>query len=232
MTYNGGKGRLYQHHINLIPPHQTWFSGFLGGGSVTKMKLPAKRNIVVDMDETAVSSFQSHVMADPKRYGERGWNIVLGSMFDVLPTIQLTEKDFGYFDPPYPFHVRAGGERPLYRHEFGTIEEHQRLLDVLLGLDCMVMVCGYECELYYDVLNDWNMEKFKTYTRSGREVYDHVWYNYDPPLALHDYRYLGDDFRERERIKRKSTRWVNRFESLPILERKAIVSRLIEAGVI
>jgi DNA adenine methylase len=34
-------------------------------------------------------------------------------------------------------------------------------------------------------------------------------------LALHDYRYLGEDFRERERIKRKKQRWTDRLERLP-----------------
>ncbi len=40
-------------------------------------------------------------------------------------------------------------------------------------------------------------------------------------IALHDYRYLGEDFRERERIKRKKQRWVNRLQTMPVLERQA-----------
>ena len=31
---------------------------------------------------------------------------------------------------------------------------------------------------------------------------EYLWCNYPAPMALHDYRYLGKDFRERERIKR------------------------------
>jgi hypothetical protein len=33
-------------------------------------------------------------------------------------------------------------------------------------------------------------------------------FNFPEPVALHDYRYLGEDFRQRERIKRKKQRWV------------------------
>ncbi len=47
--------------------------------------------------------------------------------------------------------------------------------------------------------------------------------DYSAPIKLHDYRYLGDSFRERDCIKLKTQRWVNRFRSMPILERKAIM---------
>ena len=40
-------------------------------------------------------------------------------------------------------------------------------------------------------------------TRGGRLATEWVWMNYPEPIALHDYRYLGEDFREREPIKRK-----------------------------
>jgi len=53
--------------------------------------------------------------------------------------------------------------------------------------------------------------------------------NYPNPIALHDHRYLGDDFRERERIKRKKQRWVRRLHSMPILERRALLSAIEEA---
>ena len=40
--------------------------------------------------------------------------------------------------------------------------------------------------------------------------------------------YLGDNFRERERIKRKRKRWVNRLQSMPILERQALLAAMTE----
>jgi DNA adenine methylase len=50
--------------------------------------------------------------------------------------------------------------------------------------------------------------------------------NYEPPVALHDYRYLGDNYRERYRIKAKVKRWVNRLESMPVLEQQALMHAL------
>ncbi|ODS30416.1 MAG: D12 class N6 adenine-specific DNA methyltransferase [Candidatus Scalindua rubra] len=43
---------------------------------------------------------------------------------------------------------------------------------------------------------------------------------------LHNYRYLGDTFRERERIKLKSERWIRRLKTIPVLERQALLSAI------
>ena len=53
-----------------------------------------------------------------------------------------------------------------------------------------------------------------------------IWMNYPPPVELHDYRYLGDNFRERERIKKRTKRWVARLKKMPVLERKAFLSAI------
>jgi len=57
-----------------------------------------------------------------------------------------------------------------------------------------------------------------------------LWANFPDPIALHDYRYLGDGFRERERIKRKKARWVSRLEKMPLLERRALLSAIADSG--
>jgi hypothetical protein len=50
--------------------------------------------------------------------------------------------------------------------------------------------------------------------------------NYPEPVELHDYRYLGRNFRERERIKRKTQRWERKLRSMPALERHAIFAAM------
>ena len=50
--------------------------------------------------------------------------------------------------------------------------------------------------------------------------------NYSPPVELHDYRYLGNNFRERERIKKRSKRWVRRLKSMPVLEGQALLAAI------
>ena len=53
-----------------------------------------------------------------------------------------------------------------------------------------------------------------------------IWMNYSKPVQLYDYSYLGDNFREREKIKLKLKRSTARFKSMPILERQALLSAL------
>jgi len=52
--------------------------------------------------------------------------------------------------------------------------------------------------------------------------------NFPEPLELHDYHYLGEDFRERERIKRKKLRWKNRLINMNALEKHAIMAAIAE----
>lgn len=52
--------------------------------------------------------------------------------------------------------------------------------------------------------------------------------NYAAPKRLHDYRYLGNDYRERERLGRKTKRWIERLNRLPELERQALLSAIYE----
>ena len=57
-----------------------------------------------------------------------------------------------------------------------------------------------------------------------------IWMNYPPPVELHDYRYLGDTFRDRERIKRKTKNLVSKLKRMPILERQALLAAISSAN--
>ncbi len=91
----------------------------------------------------------------------------------------------------------------------------------------MVMISGYESSLYREYLKGWTIHTFQATTHNGMAT-EWLWMNYPPPVDLHDYRYLGDTFRERERIQRKAARWVTRLQRMPALERKALLSAIDE----
>ncbi len=122
--------------------------------------------------------------------------------------------------------TRSTQER-IYAHEFSTRAEHARLLDLLKGLKCMVAISGYPCAWYDQQLSGWRAIQFTAMTRSGTAV-EKLWMNYPEPVKLHDYRYLGEDYRERERIKKKKTRWNNRLSSMPAAERYALLDTINE----
>ena len=132
-----------------------------------------------------------------------------------------------YADPPYLLDTRRGGK--LYRYEY-TEEQHIELLSCLKQLPCRVMVSGYWSKLYATTLSKWRTVSFQAQTRSGTPATEWVWLNYSEPIELHDYRYLGNTFRERERIKRRKARWATRLKKMPHLERQALLASLHEVS--
>jgi hypothetical protein len=140
---------------------------------------------------------------------------------------QLLASDLVYCDPPYLLSARrAGGQDLLYRYEMSDLE-HRRLLRLLRSLPCMVLLSGYHSELYARELRRWNTVSYQSMTRRGAAV-EFLWFNYSAPVALHDYRFLGADRREREYLKRKKQRWLARLERMNPLERQALLGALAE----
>lgn len=129
-----------------------------------------------------------------------------------------------YCDPPYVRSTRSSQGR-LYNYEFDD-EQHARLLDLLTPLRCAVILSGYDCELYRRKLEGWGHATFQAMTRGGKPATEHLWYNFEPPAELHDYRFLGGNFRERERIRRMQKRWARRLERMPDLERQALLAAI------
>ena len=129
-----------------------------------------------------------------------------------------------YCDPPYLHSTRR--DPCLYRYEM-TVDQHEALLAVLLRLPCLVCISGYWSELYTDTLSTWRVCPFQAQTRRG-VVTEYLWCNYPAPTALHDYRCLGKDFREREKLKRLMARWVKRLQAMPLLQRQALQAALAQ----
>ena len=132
---------------------------------------------------------------------------------------------FVYLDPPYLLSSRRSSKR-LYRYEM-TKEQHVELLDVATRLPCMVAISGYHSPLYDATLQTWRRIEFTAMTRGGRLAREVLWMNYAAPAELHDYRYLGDNKRVRERIARKRRTWAAGLRRLPPLERQAVLAEML-----
>lgn len=135
-------------------------------------------------------------------------------------------SDLVYCDPPYLLSTRRQHRR-MYRCEL-EYSDHERLLLLLLELNCLGMISGYWSELYADLLRGWRAISFLTVVRSGTLATEWLWISYPEPGELHDYRYLGENFRERERIRRKVKRWQAKQQRMPRLERLAVMAALAE----
>lgn len=223
-TYPGGKNGagVYQTIINQMPPHRVYIEAFLGSGAVMRYKRPAEQSIGIDADGDVISSWRGNNLVAPP-------NLTL-LQADALEWLTAANSLSGdtliYLDPPYLLSTRRQ-HRPIYRYELSDAD-HVRLLEIIKRLPCMVMISGYWSQLYADALIAWRAVSFQSRTRGGTMATEYLWMNFPEPLELHDYRYLGCDFRERERIKRKKTRWVARLSRMDALERHALMSAVAE----
>jgi DNA adenine methylase len=219
MAYPGGKGGsgVYQAIINQMPPHRIYVEPFLGAGSVLRNKRPAAANIGIDVDTAVTSSWQGNEVP--------GLQIIRANALEWLASTTFTDDTLIYLDPPYLMHTRSC-QRRIYRCELELPEQHQQLLKIIKGLTCMVLISGYYSELYAQELAGWRTIQFSAQTRGGRTAIEWLWMNFPEPVELHDYQYLGENFRERERIKRKRLRWQARLKRMPAIERYAMLSAI------
>lgn len=215
-NYPGGKGAIYQRLINLMPPHEVYVETHLGGGAVVRHKRPASSNIGIEKDPRIIELWKSNQPVNFK--------LVNDDAYKFLKSYKFTGSELVYCDPPYLQSTRKASSRKLYKYDYSH-HEHSMLLKLLRSLPCKVMISGYESVLYKEKLQDWHTHTFQSACHNGMGI-EWLWMNYPTPVELHDYRYLGDTFRERERIKRKSNRWVAKLKNMPVLERQALLSAI------
>jgi hypothetical protein len=202
-----------------MPPHRVFIEACLGGGAILRHKKPAMASIGIDADPAVIASW--------KDYPLPGVTCIHANAISWLESASLTPDTLVYCDPPYLMETRST-QQQIYLFELADRDQHARLIDVLKHLDCMVMLSGYESQFYADLLPDWRTHTYQTVNRRGTLVTEWLWMNYPQPFELHDYQYLGSDFREREKIKRKIKRWRSRLAKMPALERQAMMLAINE----
>lgn len=218
MRYPGGKGRLWQDIVSLMPPHEIYIETHLGGGAVMRKKRPSRASIGIDIDPDVIQSAEA-------------WNVpglVLHNtdVLSFLADYTFNGGELIYADPPYVASTKKN--RRYYRYEY-TDEDHCKLLDTLLTLECRVMISGYPSALYERALLGWEVKELSNISHGGRRR-EQLWANFPFSADLHDYATVGGSFRERERIRRKTARWVHKLATLPDLERRAVLAALIQSS--
>src|SRR5712675_68251 len=93
MRYPGGKGKCFQHVINVLPPHCTYIETHLGGGAVLRHKIPAARSLGIDIDQRVIQHWQK---AYPKLA-----TFVCADATAVLKNYEFVGSEVVYCDPPY-----------------------------------------------------------------------------------------------------------------------------------
>lgn len=217
MTYPGGKGRAYQSLINLMPPHDVYIETHLGGGAVLRYKRPARRSIGIDIDARVIDRWNGCDRLDVE--------LIQTDAVTFLRSFPFAGGELVFCDPPYWPEARRRAR--CYRHDYDE-GDHARLLEALTDLPCQVMLTGYRNAVYDRVLGDWSTTSFQNWTHTG-PVVETAWMNFEPASELHDYSFVGVDFREREGVRRRRRTHVRRLERADPLERGAILAELADA---
>lgn len=225
MKYPGGKGGagVFQTIINLIPPHRIYIEAFAGGANIYERKAPAATSFLIERCPAQAAVLRSTIAAA----GDDRATVINDDAISRLKYWPWGGDEFVYLDPPYVLSTRT--KKSIYAHEM-TDAEHRELLSVLMTISdrgVRFMLSGYRNDIYDEFAESegWHRVDFQAMTRGGVRT-ESVWMNYEAPAVIADYAYVGRDFRERERIKRKTARWIKRLEQLPAIERASLFSAM------
>ena len=198
---------------------------FLGRGTILRFKKPSSADYGFEIDKTICDKWESAILPE-------SFIILNGNAFDLLNNVKNHVKDdlpwwqetFIYCDPPYLLETRSCNKKG-YKYEF-TRADHINLLNLLKSLKCNIAISCYDNELYSTMLQDWRKIHFKAQTKR-KTVIETLYMNYPEPSELHDYRFIGSNYRERDRIQQKIKRHISRLQKLPVHERNAIINAII-----
>jgi hypothetical protein len=174
-----------------------------------------------ELDPVVVAAWQR---ARPT--GDARINVVDGSFLERVLDLSIDQAaTFVFLDPPYLWRTRSDKRYPYDM----TDEQHRGLLRWCDSVtSARVMLCGYPSELYDNALKDWRRVEYQAMTRGGYPKTEVIWMNYGKPSVLHDSRFVGCNFREREKLKRRRQTIYRKIERMEATERLALFDRLRE----
>lgn len=222
-SYFGGKAGsgTYQNIINQIPKCDIYCEPFLGGaGIVRNLSLPTKV-FLNDLDSGLIDNFNFTAVQSEVSLSSVDYRVIVSAV-DSISTVV-------YFDPPYLFSTRKS-KRPIYKFEFSD-KDHIDFLSYVRSLKSKVLISHYQNHLYDQALSDWRYIDFQSMTRSGL-AWERLYMNYCEPTILQDYRYIGENFTDRQRIKRQNARLLAKINSLPHHQKTSLLLDLSMSQVI
>lgn len=239
--YFGGKGGagVYQNIINIIPPHSTFIVTCLGHCGITRNMLSAyDKTICCDLSKEVINAWQKEYdknhffrnrFAPQTNWRFHGYEDKISFLRkdgnDLLCPFYDKSSYVFYCDPPYPTWTRKSNKR--YLHDW-TKEDHISFLEKATAMKrARILISTYDNELYREYLKGWNTISFQAKTRGGMAT-ETVYFNYDKPTRLHDYRYIGSTFKKREHLRLKKERFLERFKNIDELERHFLIDSLFE----
>jgi hypothetical protein len=237
-NYPGSKGAMgvAKQIVSRFPTHDVYIDAFAGASAVFRLKRPSRLSILLDLDSAVIHAWLQLASPPTSMPDPYDFQTIFSSPGTIALTVDarswlpraslfLATKHLAalvYADPPYLLSTRT---KRIYRHELASDEEHSSLLATLTALHLPIALSGYPSELYGRTLSSWRCVTFPASTRGGIRT-ESLWMNYPEPRILHDPRFIGATFRDREKLKRQRSRWASRFAAMPPAHRQTIASAL------
>ena len=139
-------------------------TGFRGGGNTEAITRVAKE----------WSTYPKQI----ESYVERLRGVVIENRdYRSVITANDSPDALHYVDPPY-VHATRNMQRgnAAYVHEF-TDDDHRQLSAVLHSLSGMVVLSGYDCELYRDLFGGWEVRRKETHGDGATDRIECLWLN-------------------------------------------------------
>lgn len=223
--YPGNKNipGLIQKIVNQIPPCVNFYEPFAGSAAVSTFLsiIPGvKLNYYInDLDErlTAKTDYPTGSIVS-----NNDFSIVLNKLI----TSAASNDNFVFIDSPYLHSTRINNIN-LYDYEFSD-SDHLKLLSTVRNLKCNCMIIHPVCALYNQALHSFRTVQL-TIRYHNKTSIENLYMNYPRPKQLLTYAVAGTDCWDRQRIKRKGDRLVQKLSSLPAVERNYIIDRLVQS---
>ena len=101
---------------------------------------------------------------------------------DALDLIRRYDdpKTLVYIDPPYLLSLR---KKNMYQHELSN-EKHMELLQIIKQSSSMIILSGYDNELYNKELSDWYTDSVTAQAQFGKRRTEKLWMNFSQQYSL------------------------------------------------
>ncbi len=210
---------VYQKIINQIPAHTVYYELFAGSAQIAKLLSVGSKAAEIHLNDIdpEVNQLLSVIP---------GASITNLDALDIIKseTIVAAGKDtFIFMDPPY-LHSTRPNSTALYKHEL-SLRHHIKLLSSVRHLKCNVMIIHPKSYLYDTLLSQFRSVQIKIRYHSKTSI-ECLYMNYPEVQSLHNSQFIGDNCWDRQRIKRKGDRLVNKLLALPPAERNYIIDRI------
>jgi hypothetical protein len=204
-----------QKIISSIPRCDRFIEGMAGSGIVSMTVKGAAGIVVNDIDPSAINKIRLPV-------GNKE-NLSYEDLIDKYD--YAGPKTVFFFDPPYLLESRSS-KKMLYNFNWDK-KDHQKFIAKALTVKSNCIILHYPCPLYDKAFKTWRKLCYRSMTHGGVRV-KCLYMNFKQPALLLDHRFVGKDYTDRQRIKRKVESLINRLNNLDGQERAAILSAVID----